>query len=84
MRTSAFAAVSLLLAPFAFALDKPLNIEVVKEVTCNRKTQRGDKIDVHYRGTLESDGNTHLPYYHYTNPHPTMDLSTSQSQVEHH
>lgn len=24
--------------------------------TCTRKTQRGDSIEVHYRGTLESDG----------------------------
>lgn len=26
------------------------------EVTCTRKTKSGDKIDVHYRGTLASDG----------------------------
>ncbi|KIW07027.1 uncharacterized protein PV09_01921 [Verruconis gallopava] len=57
MRSSSlFAAASLLFASFAFALDKPLNIEVTEEVACKRKTQRGDKIDVHYRGTLESDG----------------------------
>lgn len=24
--------------------------------TCTRKTQRGDSIEVHYRGTLASDG----------------------------
>lgn len=24
--------------------------------TCTRKTQRGDNIEVHYRGTLQSDG----------------------------
>lgn len=56
MRTSILAAASVLLAPFALALDKPLNIEVTTEAKCNRKTQRGDKVDVHYRGTLESDG----------------------------
>lgn len=38
------------------ALDKPLNIEVTKPATCNRKSAKGDKIEVHYRGTLESDG----------------------------
>lgn len=26
------------------------------EITCTRKTKSGDKIDVHYRGTLASDG----------------------------
>ncbi|KAF2103059.1 putative FKBP-type peptidyl-prolyl isomerase [Rhizodiscina lignyota] len=48
---------ALILAPLAvFALDKPLNIEVTEPAECQRKVQRGDKIDVHYRGTLESDG----------------------------
>jgi len=56
MRSSVLAAAALLLAPFAFALDKPLNIETTTPATCSRKTQPGDKIDVHYRGTLESDG----------------------------
>ena len=31
-------------------------IEVLHSVTCTRKTTRGDTIDVHYRGTLASDG----------------------------
>lgn len=26
------------------------------DITCTRKTKSGDKIDVHYRGTLASDG----------------------------
>ncbi|KAI9703450.1 MAG: Peptidyl-prolyl cis-trans isomerase fpr2 [Bogoriella megaspora] len=38
------------------ALDKPLNIEVTHPVTCERKSKSGDKIEAHYRGTLESDG----------------------------
>jgi FKBP-type peptidyl-prolyl cis-trans isomerase len=33
-----------------------LKIEVTKEVECNRKTKDGDTIEVHYRGTLASDG----------------------------
>jgi FK506-binding protein 2 len=61
MRTSILAAASVLLAPFALALDKPLNTEVTVEAKCNRKTQRGDRIDVHYRGTLESDGAFNTP-----------------------
>ena len=47
---------ALLLAATALALDKPLDIKVTQEATCDRKTQKGDKIEVHYRGTLESDG----------------------------
>ncbi|KAL1301961.1 hypothetical protein AAFC00_002417 [Neodothiora populina] len=38
------------------ALEKPLNIEVTKAVECERKTRTGDKVAVHYRGKLESDG----------------------------
>ncbi|KAF2402817.1 hypothetical protein EJ06DRAFT_527795 [Trichodelitschia bisporula] len=55
MRFSLLTAASLLLAS-ASALDKPLNIEVTQPAECSRKTVRGDRIDVHYRGTLESDG----------------------------
>jgi len=44
------------LLPAVLALDKPLNIETTHAVTCTRKTVAGDKIHVHYRGTLESDG----------------------------
>jgi len=56
MRVSFVAAAVSALLPFVFALDKPLNIEVTTPATCSRKTKAGDKIDVHYRGTLESDG----------------------------
>lgn len=56
MHFSFVVAVSTLIVPFVLALDKPLDIKVTKEVTCNRKSKAGDKIDVHYRGTLESDG----------------------------
>jgi hypothetical protein len=61
MRSSILAAATLLLAPFTFALDKPLNIETTTAVECTRKTVAGDKIDVHYRGTLESDGSSLHP-----------------------
>lgn len=33
-----------------------LGIEVTKAVDCTRKTEKGDKISVNYKGTLESDG----------------------------
>lgn len=33
-----------------------VKIEVTRAVECERKTQKGDKISVHYRGTLQADG----------------------------
>lgn len=43
------------LASTAIAADS-VTIDVTKDVECDRKTQKGDKISVHYRGTLASDG----------------------------
>lgn len=41
----------------ALAIPDGLIIEnQTPEITCNRKTKSGDHIDVHYRGTLASDG----------------------------
>ena len=33
-----------------------LEIEITHPVECTRKTQKGDNVDMHYRGTLASDG----------------------------
>jgi FK506-binding protein 2 len=38
------------------ATPQKLDIEVTKAVDCSRKTRNGDKISVHYNGTLQSDG----------------------------
>jgi hypothetical protein len=38
------------------AAEPELKIEVTRAVECERKTQRGDSVDVHYRGSLQSDG----------------------------
>ncbi|RDW82499.1 peptidylprolyl isomerase-2 [Coleophoma cylindrospora] len=43
------------LASTAIAADS-VTIDVTKEVECERKSQKGDKISVHYRGTLAADG----------------------------
>jgi len=43
------------LATAVLAADQ-VDIEVTKAVECERKTQKGDKISVHYKGTLASDG----------------------------
>jgi FK506-binding protein 2 len=34
-----------------------ITIDVTRAVDCERKTRSGDKIEVHYRGTLASNGN---------------------------
>jgi FK506-binding protein 2 len=33
-----------------------LEIDVTKKVECDRRTRKDDSIQVHYRGTLQSDG----------------------------
>jgi FK506-binding protein 2 len=33
-----------------------LQIDVTSPVECTRKTKKGDNVDMHYRGTLASDG----------------------------
>ncbi|KAI1309935.1 hypothetical protein F5Y03DRAFT_62011 [Xylaria venustula] len=38
-------------------LASDLQIDVTLPVECDRKTQKGDPIEVHYRGTLASNGN---------------------------
>lgn len=43
------------LASTALAADS-VKIEVTQAVECERKSQKGDKISVHYRGTLAKDG----------------------------
>ncbi|KAL8835397.1 MAG: hypothetical protein Q9170_003325 [Blastenia crenularia] len=42
------------LLPFALAAE--VTTEYTHTNECSRKTQRGDSIQVHYRGTLASDG----------------------------
>ena len=38
------------------AASPKVETEYLVTKTCTRKTKAGDKIDVHYRGTLASDG----------------------------
>jgi FK506-binding protein 2 len=44
------------LLPLVSAVPEGLDIKVTREVECTRKTVKGDKVDMHYRGTLASDG----------------------------
>jgi len=41
-------------ATTVLASDKEVKVDITRAVECERKTQKGDKISVHYRGTLES------------------------------
>ncbi|KAI4670066.1 Peptidyl-prolyl cis-trans isomerase fpr2 [Alternaria conjuncta] len=46
----------LALATAALAGEIVNNEAILTEANCVRKTKAGDKVNVHYRGTLESDG----------------------------
>lgn len=47
----------LFLISFTHAIPEGLIIDnLTPDITCSRKTKSGDSIDVHYRGTLASDG----------------------------
>ncbi|CAK7219315.1 Peptidyl-prolyl cis-trans isomerase fpr2 [Sporothrix eucalyptigena] len=52
-----FVSLTLLASAAAGALAADLEIDVTLPVECDRRTKAGDKIDVHYRGTLQSNGN---------------------------
>ncbi len=56
MKTTSLTALVMLFIAAVSGLDKPLDIKVTKTATCEKKSQKGDKIEVHYRGTLEADG----------------------------
>ncbi|KAF3386642.1 FK506-binding protein 2 [Penicillium rolfsii] len=47
---------TLFLGLASLACAAELGIEVTHEVECTRKTQNGDTVSMHYRGTLQSDG----------------------------
>ncbi|CAK1356068.1 Peptidyl-prolyl cis-trans isomerase fpr2 [Cercospora beticola] len=50
------------------ALDKPLDIEKTHTVECTTKTKVGDKVEMHYRGTLASDGSEFDASYNRNQP----------------
>jgi len=56
MRFSVLSVLVALAIPFVNAEDdrKPIEIEYTHKVECERKTIKGDRIDVHYSGTLTS------------------------------
>ncbi|KAF2641738.1 hypothetical protein P280DRAFT_448945 [Massarina eburnea CBS 473.64] len=55
-----------------------LKTEVTNAVECTRKTKAGDKVDVHYRGTLEKDGSEFDASYNRGSP---LDFKVGTGQV---
>ncbi|KAI0190801.1 hypothetical protein F4808DRAFT_444325 [Astrocystis sublimbata] len=51
------ASLTLLASAAVGALASDLKIDVTLPVDCDRKTKKGDSIEVHYRGTLAANGN---------------------------
>ncbi|KAM0796421.1 hypothetical protein BDR22DRAFT_811973 [Usnea florida] len=60
------------------ALTAEVTTEYTLQNTCTRKTQRGDKISVHYRGTLASDGSEFDASYNRGQP---LDFTVGKGQV---
>ncbi|KAJ6788852.1 hypothetical protein PWT90_09284 [Aphanocladium album] len=55
-----------------------LKIDVTHKVECDRKTKKGDKVSMHYRGTLESDGSQFDASYDRGTP---LDFKVGAGQV---
>ncbi|KAJ5661222.1 FK506-binding protein 2 [Penicillium longicatenatum] len=47
---------TILLSLASLAVAAELGIETTHSVECTRKTQKGDNVSMHYRGTLAADG----------------------------
>lgn len=60
------------------ALSAEVTTEYTVRNTCTRKTQRGDSISVHYRGTLASDGSEFDASYNRGTP---LDFTVGKGQV---
>lgn len=65
-----------LLLPLALGAEVTTDYTVTNE--CSRKTQRGDSISVHYRGTLASDGSEFDASYNRGTP---LDFTVGKGQV---
>jgi FK506-binding protein 2 len=48
--------IAALASAVTLAAAEEVKVDVTRAVECERKSQKGDKISVHYRGTLQSDG----------------------------
>ncbi|KNG83538.1 FK506-binding protein 2 [Aspergillus nomiae NRRL 13137] len=66
MRFSIFSTLLVSLAALSTAAE--LGIEKTHEVECTRKTVKGDTVQMHYRGTLQSDGSEFDSSYKRNSP----------------
>lgn len=55
-----------------------VKVEVTRAVECDRKTKKGDKISVHYRGTLQDGGKQFDASYDRGTP---LDFTVGNGQV---
>ncbi|EME48486.1 hypothetical protein DOTSEDRAFT_119444 [Dothistroma septosporum NZE10] len=80
MKFTAITTAVALLCAGALALDKPLNIEKTHSEDCadSERTKIGDKISMHYRGTLEKDGSEFDASYNRNQP---LDFAVGKGQV---
>lgn len=62
----------------SLALSASVQTEYIHTNTCNRKTQPGDSIAVHYRGTLLSDGSEFDASYNRNEP---LEFTVGKGQV---
>ena len=67
-----------LLTLLPLALSASVETEHLHQNECTRKTQKGDKISVHYRGTLAADGSEFDASYNRNQP---LDFTVGQGQV---
>jgi FK506-binding protein 2 len=59
-------------------LANEVKVEVTRAVECDRKTKKGDKISVHYRGTLQDGGKQFDASYDRGTP---LDFTVGKGQV---
>ena len=59
---------TILLSLASLTLGAELGIETTHKVECTRKTQNGDNVSMHYRGTLQADGKEFDSSYNRNSP----------------
>ncbi|KAM3532568.1 hypothetical protein NHJ13051_000031 [Beauveria bassiana] len=74
--TTILSAIAALAATAAAAAE--LKIDVTHKVECERKTKKGDKVSMHYRGTLAADGSQFDASYDRGSP---LDFKVGAGQV---
>ena len=75
---------ALLAATLGFVAADELKIEVTHAVECERKSQSGDAIEVHYHGSLASNGEKFDASTEAPSPRPSLghtSLTPSEGQI---